>query len=34
LIYKNDAWKIGKLMCETKWCSTMPFFNPDKYTNN
>lgn len=31
LIYKNDAWKIGKLMCETKWCSTMPFFNPDKY---
>ena len=31
LIKKGDEWKIGKLMCETKGCSTMPFFNPDKY---
>ncbi len=31
LIKKGDIWKIGKLMCETKWCSMMPFFNPDKY---
>ena len=31
LIFKGDSRKIGKLMCETKWCSTMPFFNPDKY---
>ena len=31
LIRKGDIWKIGKLMCETKGCSTMPFFNPDKY---
>lgn len=31
LLKKGDAWKIGKLMCETKGCSTMPFFNPDKY---
>lgn len=31
LIRKGDTWKIGKLMCETKGCSTMPFFNPDKY---
>lgn len=31
LIKKGDDWKIGKLMCETKGCSTMPFFNPDKY---
>lgn len=31
LIKRGDAWRIGKLMCETKGCSTMPFFNPDKY---
>lgn len=31
LIKKGDEWRIGKLLCETKWCSTMPFFNPDKY---
>jgi len=31
LIKKGDDWRIGKLMCETKGCSTMPFFNPDKY---
>lgn len=31
LIKKGDEWVIGKLMCETKGCSTMPFFNPDKY---
>ncbi|MCX6824147.1 MAG: hypothetical protein NT085_03385 [candidate division SR1 bacterium] len=31
LIKKGDIWKIGKLLCETKGCSTMPFFNPDKY---
>ena len=31
LIKKGDEWKIGKLMCVTKGCSTMPFFNPDKY---
>ena len=31
LIKKGDEWIIGKLMCETKGCSTMPFFNPDKY---
>jgi len=31
LIKKDNEWKIGKLMCETKWCSMMPFFNPDKY---
>jgi hypothetical protein len=33
LIKKGDVWRIGKLMCETKGCSTMPFFNPDKYKN-
>lgn len=33
LIFKWDSRKIGKLMCETKWCSTMPFFNPEKYKN-
>ncbi len=31
LIKRNDNRRIGKLVCETKWCSTMPFFNPDKY---
>lgn len=31
LIKKGDSWRIGKLLCETKGCSTMPFFNPDKY---
>lgn len=31
LIKNGDVRRIGKLMCETKWCSTMPFFNPDKY---
>lgn len=31
LVKKGDSWRIGKLLCETKWCSTMPFFNPDKY---
>jgi len=31
LIKKGKNRKIGKLMCETKWCSTMPFFNPEKY---
>ncbi|MFA6256621.1 MAG: hypothetical protein WC606_05625 [Candidatus Absconditabacterales bacterium] len=34
LIKKGDERKIGKLLCETKGCSTMPFFNPDKYKNN
>ncbi|HMS91618.1 MAG TPA: hypothetical protein PKC87_05325, partial [Candidatus Absconditabacterales bacterium] len=33
LIKKGNVWRIGKLMCETKGCSTMPFFNPDKYKN-
>lgn len=28
----RDNWpKITKIMCITKWCSTMPFFNPGKY---
>ena len=31
LVSKDNIWKIGKLLCETKGCSTMPFFNPDKY---
>ncbi|EKD25099.1 MAG: hypothetical protein ACD_80C00118G0008 [uncultured bacterium (gcode 4)] len=31
LIKKGEDWKIGQLMCVTKGCSTMPFFNPDKY---
>ena len=31
LIKKGDDRKIGKIMCETKWCSTMPFFNTEKY---
>lgn len=31
LIKKGEDWKVGKLMCETKWCSTMPFFNTEKY---
>ncbi len=31
LIKKWDNRRIGKLMCETKWCSMMPFFNTDKY---
>lgn len=30
-VKKGDERRIGKLMCETKGCSTMPFFNPDKY---
>jgi hypothetical protein len=34
LIKKGDNRRIGKLLCETKGCSTMPFFNPDKYKNN
>jgi hypothetical protein len=31
VIKKGDNRRIGKLLCETKGCSTMPFFNPDKY---
>ncbi len=31
LIKKGESWRIGKLMCETKGCSMMPFFNPEKY---
>lgn len=31
LIKKGDDRRIGKLLCETKGCSTMPFFNPEKY---
>jgi len=31
LIKKGDNRRIGKLLCETKGCSTMPFFNPEKY---
>ncbi len=31
LVKKGDNRRIGKLMCETKGCSTMPFFNPEKY---
>jgi len=31
LIKKGDDRRIGKLLCVTKGCSTMPFFNPDKY---
>lgn len=31
LIKKGDNRRIGKLMCETKGCSTMPFFNTEKY---
>jgi len=31
LVKKGDEWRIGKLLCETKGCSTMPFFNPEKY---
>lgn len=34
LIKKGDDRRIGKLMCETKGCSTMPFFNTEKYKNN
>lgn len=32
LIKKGEDREIGKLMCETKGCSIMPFFNPEKYT--
>lgn len=32
LIKKGDNRRIGKLLCETKGCSTMPFFNTEKYT--
>lgn len=31
LIKKGDTRRVGKIMCETKGCSTMPFFNPEKY---
>ncbi len=31
IIKKGDNRRIGKIVCETKGCSTMPFFNPDKY---
>ncbi len=31
LIKKGENRRVGKLMCETKGCSTMPFFNPEKY---
>lgn len=31
LIKKGDNRKVGKIMCETKWCSRMPFFNTEKY---
>ncbi len=34
LIKKGEERKIWQIMCQTKWCSTMPFFNPDKYKNN
>jgi hypothetical protein len=30
-ITKNNEQKIAKIMCITKGCSTMPFFNPGKY---
>jgi len=28
---KNNEYKIAKIMCNTSWCSRMPFFNPWKY---
>lgn len=28
---RNNEQKIAKIMCITKGCSTMPFFNPGKY---
>jgi len=31
LIKRGEERKIGKLMCETKGCSTMPFFNTERY---
>lgn len=31
LVKKWDKRNIGKIMCETKWCSRMPFFNTKKY---
>ncbi len=31
LIKRGEERKVGKLMCETKGCSTMPFFNPERY---
>lgn len=31
LIKKGDNRRVGKLMCETKGCSSMPFFNPEKF---
>ncbi len=30
-VTKDNEQKIAKIMCITKWCSTMPFFNPGKY---
>jgi hypothetical protein len=30
-ITRNNEQKIAKIMCITKGCSTMPFFNPGKY---
>jgi len=31
LILRGDTYKVWKLMCDTVKCSTLPFFNPDKY---
>lgn len=30
-VIRNNEQKIVKIMCITKGCSTMPFFNPGKY---
>jgi len=30
-VTRDNGQKIAKIMCITKWCSTMPFFNPGKY---
>ena len=31
IIKRWEEYKVGKIMCETQWCSQMPFFNPGKY---
>jgi len=31
IIKREEEYKVGKIMCETQWCSQMPFFNPEKY---
>lgn len=31
VVVQQNWYKIGKIMCDTKWCSKMPFFNPTKY---